>query len=208
MATIGQLEPFHPESERITAYLERVQLFFTANDVKAEKRVPALLSAIGGKVYDLLSNLMAPEKPASKSFDQLKTILTAHYKPKPVVIAERFNFHRRNQHSGESVAEYVAELRCLATHCEFGEYLSFALRDRFVCRIRNEGTQKRLLTEADLTLVKAVEIATSAEAAEKSAQHLRDGEPLGVGQVSSPSASSLACFCCGSEGHKERNCRH
>ncbi len=44
--------------------------------------------------------------------------------------------------------EYVAELQCLSTHCEFRAYLPEALRDRFVCGIRNEGNQKRLLTEA------------------------------------------------------------
>ena len=120
MATIRHLEPFRPKSECISAYLERVQLFFAANDVPQAKQVLGLLSAIRGKVYDLLSDLLAPEKPAEKSFDELKAILKAHYEPKPLVIAERFTFHRRNQHAGETVAEYVAELRCLATHCEFG----------------------------------------------------------------------------------------
>ena len=79
---------------------------------------------------------MAPEKPADKSFDKLKTLLITHYEPKPTVIAEQFNFNQRNQHSGETVAEYVAELCHLATHCEFGLYLLEALHDRFVYGIR------------------------------------------------------------------------
>ena len=44
--------------------------------------------------------------------------------------------------SGESISEYVAELRRLATHCEFADYLQQALRDRFVCGIQHENTQK------------------------------------------------------------------
>ena len=98
--TIGQLEPFRPESERTSAYLEQVQLFFAANDVPKAKQALGLLSAIGGKVYDLVSDLLAPEKPAEKSFDELKAILKAHCE----VIAERFTFHLRNQHVGETVA--------------------------------------------------------------------------------------------------------
>ena len=36
--------------------------------------------------------------------------------------AERFHFHRRNQLSTESVAEYVAELRRLSTHRDFDDH--------------------------------------------------------------------------------------
>lgn len=114
-----QLEAFCLETERISAYLEHVQLFFTANDVKPGRQVPGLLSAIGGKVCDLMSNLLAPAKPADKTFKELKAILTTHYEPKLMVIIKRFTFHRRNQHLGETVAEYVAEICCLARHCEF-----------------------------------------------------------------------------------------
>lgn len=49
--------------------------------------------------------------------------------PKPLVIAERFRFHRQNQ--GEE--ENVAVLKGLSEHCEFGAYLEDALRHRFVC---------------------------------------------------------------------------
>ena len=78
-----------------------------------------------------------------------------------MVIAERFYFHRRNQAVRESVAEYLAELRRLATHCEFGDYLSEALQDQLVCGLCNEGAQKNLLARPDLTLAKAVEVAQS-----------------------------------------------
>ena len=61
-----------------------------------------------------------------------------------MVIAERFHFHHRNQHSGESIAEYVTELRKLALHCEFKDYLDQALRDRLVCGLLSESTQKKL----------------------------------------------------------------
>ena len=75
-----------------------------------------------------------------------------HFEPKPLIIAERFTFHCRNQSTSESILEYVAELRRLATHREFGGYREQALRDRFVCGLRSENIQKRLLSEADLTL--------------------------------------------------------
>ena len=54
-------------------------------------------------------------------------MLQKHFEPKPVVIIQRFHFHRRNQALGETVVEYVAELRRLATHCKFEDYLEEAL---------------------------------------------------------------------------------
>ena len=54
--------------------------------------------------------------------------------------------------------EYMAELCHLATHCKFEGYLEEALQDRLVCRLKNEGVQKRLLTYSDLTLVKVTEV--------------------------------------------------
>ena len=108
--TIGHLPAFQADNERITDYLERVQLFYETNGIDEGKQVPILLTAIGRKTYALLGNLLALQKPSTKSFDELLAILKDHFEPKPVIIAERFHFHRRNQAAGETVAEYLAEL--------------------------------------------------------------------------------------------------
>ena len=128
-ATIGTLSEFIPEKETISAYLEFVELFFTANGIEEGKQLPVLLTSIGRETYALLCNLLAPDKPSAKTFAQHKVALQCHFYPKPLVIVERFCFHRRCQQVGESIAEYITELRRLATNCEFGEYLERALRD-------------------------------------------------------------------------------
>ena len=212
MATVGRIEEFNPEKERISTYLERVDLFFVANEVEEAKQVATLLSVIGGKTYALLSDLLAPDKPASKTLKQLKKTLQTHFEPKPVVIAERFQFHRRNQEAGESVAEYEAELRRLAANCKFGDHLTQAIRDRLVCGLRSKGTQKRLLAEADLTLAKALEIAQSMEAADRNTQRLKgSSEPQRISDIrrdNTHGSGSKQCFRCGSDSHRSHECRH
>jgi len=52
--------------------------------------------------------------------------------------------------------------------------LDQALWDCLVCGIHHQGTQKRLLSEAELTLNKATEIARSVEAAETQASQLSE----------------------------------
>ena len=57
--------PFDLTNDRISTYLERVQLFFQANGIADDKQVPVLLSIIEGCRYALLSDLLAPVKPCS-----------------------------------------------------------------------------------------------------------------------------------------------
>ena len=88
--------------------------------------------------------------------------LQKHLLLRPLLIAKRFRFHKRNQFEGEPVSSYLAELKKLSLYCEFGTNLNDALRDRLVCGLHNELIQKRLLSEPDLSLAKESEIALAA----------------------------------------------
>ena len=121
---IGKVGPFEETLETWESYTERLGQFFIANDVHDDLKVPSLLSIIGPKYYSLLKNLCAPTKPSAMTFDELIKKLTEHLSPKPSEIAERYRFHKRDQAAGESVTMYMAELRRLAIHCEFGDSLN------------------------------------------------------------------------------------
>ena len=94
--------------------------------------MPTLLSLIGSKTYSLLKDLHLPEKLADKTFDEIVSTLQKHFNPTPLEITERFRFYKRNQQEDESVLNYVAVLRKLTTHCNFGSDLDETLRDRLV----------------------------------------------------------------------------
>ena len=63
----GRLNEFDAENDTVTAYLERVDPYFDANDVTDDKKVPVLLSNIGAKMYGLLRSLVAPKAPKKKT---------------------------------------------------------------------------------------------------------------------------------------------
>ena len=153
-------------------------MHFKTNDIAEDKQVPILLSSIGAGTYSLLRDLVAPNSPGELSFARLSEVLSSHFQPRRLVIAERFQFHRPTQAAEESTAEFDAALRKLATHCEFGETLEETLRDRFVCGLQHEATQCRLLVEHALTYQKALEIARGMEAVDSNTAALKTQEPL------------------------------
>ena len=219
MATtaLGQLSEFRPGQERLSVYLERFQMYVTANSVKDEKKVPLFLTVIGPTVFSLLHDLFAPESPTGKTYAELTDKLKAHFDPKPAnILTSRHMFHCRNQAPSESIAEYMVDLRRLAARCEFGAFLDQALRDRLVFGIRSEYTQKQLLTQTDIKLSKVVELALSLEAAQKNSQVLKNTDPP-VNAVHAlspkqyrPSRDSQqkekACYRCGSTSHVASTC--
>ena len=113
--TLGAVEPFNPDTDEWLSYEERLEQFFLANEIADErKKIAVFLTVIDTKKYTLLTNLVAPEKTATKMYIELVAALKAHLNPKPLVIAEIFKFHCRYQKEEESIAQYIAELRKLA----------------------------------------------------------------------------------------------
>lgn len=108
----------------------------------------------------------------------------------------------------ESIASYVAELKRLAATCEFNAYYSGALRDRFVCGIRHQGIQKKLLTEKNLSFEKAVKIALIVETAERSVHELNDNQ-VSIDKVQKGNDKrdrQNSCTHCGRSNHASENC--
>ena len=100
-------------------------------------------------------------------------MLSEHLNPKPVVISERFRFYKRDQREGESIREYIAELRKLSEHCDFKANLNEALRDRLVCGLRSEAIHNKLLAEKELTLESAIQTSQAMETASRDATELQ-----------------------------------
>ena len=129
----------------------------------------------GPKVFGLARDLLSPQKPENTTLDVILETLKKHYKPKPLLIYERYKFYSRTQKSGESVKDFMAGLKALAHTCEFGATLSEMLRDRFVMGLASEKIQQVLLAESALTLDKALSMATAREAALKDVQAMASG---------------------------------
>ena len=76
------------------------------------------------------------------------------------------------------------QLERLSLHCNFGENLNDAVRDRLVCGLKSESIQKRLLSETELEVKKAVALAVAMETAAKDSIELRNRGQREVNKLS------------------------
>ena len=90
-----------------------------------------VLSVVGRSSYTLLRSLIALAKPVDKTFEELDEVLSKYYSPQPTEVMQRFRFNSHSRKEGESITEYVAELRRLEEFCNNGE-TDKMLRDRLV----------------------------------------------------------------------------
>ena len=170
--SIGHMPEFDENVEDWVSYEERLGQYIFVNDIPKEKQVATLLTLVGAKTYKLLKNLVAPEIPSKLAYEQLTASLKTHYSPKKLVIRERFIFNKRNQGPNESINDYLAALKQLASTCDFGDHLDDQLRDRLVCGLRNDSIRKRLLAEDKITLQKATDLCLSMESASLASSEL------------------------------------
>uniref|UniRef100_H2ZXE1 Peptidase A2 domain-containing protein n=1 Tax=Latimeria chalumnae TaxID=7897 RepID=H2ZXE1_LATCH len=180
MGPIGKISEFDETREDFDSYLERYEMWMDANEIgrKASKCFPVCNRTP--------SKLIAPDKPKDKAYLQLAQILTGHYKPKPLIIVEWSRFYCQDQKDSGTIIDYIVALKQFLTNCEFGAFLSEALRDRFVCGLKNESIQKKPLSEKDLIFQSASEIALAMELASKNSQESAGKmafQPCGVNKV-------------------------
>ena len=222
-AFLGTISEFSSTLESWTAYVERLVQYLAANKIEEpDQQRAVLLSVCGPATYRLIRNLVSPKKPHQCKFADIVEIVQKHHDPKPSVIVQRFRFNSRNRRAGESVATYIAELRHLAEHCEFGSTLNEMLRDRLVCGVEEPKIQRRLLAEPNLPFDKAFELALASESADKNAKDLQPMSSFTVNQVQHKkncyrcgdkhSAAdckfkTAECRKCGKKGHIARACR-
>ena len=244
----GVLGEFDPSTELFTAYLERLEQYFIAYSIGQcpadatqevlaaadKKKVAVFISVIGKKSYATLRDLCSPDSPKDKSFSELCEMLRTHYKPKRLVVAETYRFHRCIQEENENVSDYSARLRHYASTCDFGQFLNRSLRDQFIGGIRNSATRKKLLNE-DRTFQDVLKVAIADEVASKETLAFQNNtKPVNesvhaVGRNQFPNKFSnsrntsnsnnlrpplptaqkfsYACYSCGGTEHSRAQCR-
>ncbi|XP_053698835.1 uncharacterized protein K02A2.6-like [Sabethes cyaneus] len=188
------IDPFNRYKMKWSRWIERLEGAFVLFAVREGSRLFMLLHFMGGEIYDILCDKLAPEKPHTKTYAEIVRMLETHFNPEPLEILENFRFKCRKQgdeRPEESIDEYLIALRKLAITCNFGGYLNTALRNQLVFGLKNGKIQSRLLEVRNLTLERAREIAVSMELSYKGEKEIQSKQGKSEVNLVEPSRSNV-----------------
>ncbi|XP_028161468.1 uncharacterized protein LOC135072008 [Ostrinia nubilalis] len=237
MAFIGNLSTFDHKTSEWTIFYGKLTQYLKINVVKEENKSGILITHISDETYRLLRNLAYPTELESLSFDNLIQLLNSHFKPKKCSFVDKANFYGASRSPGESLSDWAARLRGLASYCEFGSALETNLVDRFVLGLGSGPERDKLFEQnpSKLTLTRAIELAEQAACAKEakimctSEASIIKEEPVyrarfqnqsgrGYGAAGSGGAGSsrrgaaqrddARCSVCGLKNHTSEMCRY
>ncbi|KOB51854.1 Uncharacterized protein OBRU01_27034, partial [Operophtera brumata] len=67
--SVGKIKEFDMSEGNWRAYGDRMEMYFKANAVKEELKLPILIASMGDAAYELLSDLASPKKPSALEYE-------------------------------------------------------------------------------------------------------------------------------------------
>ena len=210
----GQIKEFDSAKETIEDFRQHFEFYCTANNIKSgdeaqqDRKKALFITMLGQTAFVKLRDLASPNDIATLTLDQVVALLTAHYRPQTIEIAECYKFFKRTQEDQERTTDFIAALRRLAKTCNFGQYLDTALRDQFVCGLTDRKCQRELLTIQDLTLQTAIQKATAAETATRESRGIHGASAERLSRELHKMSAKPLCYRCGRSGHQPTQCKY
>lgn len=144
-----------------------------ANGVTPHNRRRALfITFIGPRAFEHLRAVCLPRQPNSYPIRELVEFLKARFEPEGLETTNRFQFSQRNQQANETASDFIAALQVLAAKCNFGMFYFDALRDRLVAGLKSNELRLKLLSQDNLTFLRAKELAIREDAIRQEARIL------------------------------------
>lgn len=168
MGLLGSLNIFDPKVSNFSIFSERLKQFFVANKITDPDRKKAiLLNTLSEDCYILVRNLCVPVLPEEKTMEELVKILSDHFSSVKSHFAERLKFYNAKRQPHESVNDWQAKVKSLASNCKFSTELQVVMRDIFVIGINDDKIMDRLFEESvsRLAFDQAVKLALIKESA-------------------------------------------
>ena len=161
------------------------RIYFQASEL--DKKSPATQTAIllhvaGPDAQDIYQTFTfaAPTDEQPDPRNDVEVVLKqfgTYCNPRRNTVYERHRFWSRDQADGETIDQWVTELKTRAASCEFGDQRDLLIRDKIVFGIRDERIKERLLRESGLTLTKALDLCRAAEATKEQVQAMNKEAP-------------------------------
>ena len=161
---VGYIGTYDPKSMEWSTYKGRFTCYLQTNSIiDATLKRATLLTLIRDTAYRMLADIHLPDDLSTVNFDTRITDLDSAYGKKVSKLASPIRFQSIVQQEGQSVDEYLADLRHSSIDCGFGDKLDNRIKDQFVVGLRSDQIRKRLLEDENKALADIVKRARNLE---------------------------------------------
>lgn len=184
------------------------------------KKVANFLLSIGnegGKIFWSKFPNVSEETLKDVTLEQVFKAFDEHCEPLKNIPMESHKFHSLRQKEGQTIADFVTELREQAAKCEFTcqckkSYMDREIRDRLITGVADVKLRNRLLDQKDVTLVSVLQMCQNYEATREGSKELDKSvvscvQTEETKEVCTVSGQERRCFSCGfapfNNAHKE-----
>ncbi|XP_055611720.1 uncharacterized protein LOC129758267 isoform X2 [Uranotaenia lowii] len=162
MAMFGSIDPYVPGTS-FANYVERLEYFFSSNNIAELKRKDLFLSFCGMVVFDEIKLLFPAIDLKTLTYEEITKKLKERYDKTDSELQAYVRFRNRKQAPSESNENYILAVKLLAEACEFDGYRDRAIRNQLVIGIQDKELRKRLFNEENLTLKTAERMIKNSE---------------------------------------------
>jgi hypothetical protein len=181
------------------SWIERLDNFFEATGVTAQKRKRALLLHYAGpQVFEIYKTL----KDENDDYVDTRDKLDKYFTPRRNIFYEKYQFRMAKQQQNEKTDQFVTRLRTLAQFCTFTD-IEHEIILQILLTTNSTALRKQILSKPEETrLEKILELARTLELVESQTNTIENKTEINAIKTASTSQS---CQFCGSE-HPIKKC--
>ena len=137
---------------------QQFKIYMTAAELsKKAKATQAaiLLHTAGPEALDVFSTFQWEEEADKDDTDKVLQKFREYCQPRKTQFSSDTSSGTGNQQEGESIDQWVTDLKTKAATCEFGDQKELMIRDKLIFGVRDQRLKERLLRDGDQSLAKA-----------------------------------------------------
>ena len=153
-------------------------LFLRKVSDEKEKRL-IFLDEIGPEMYGVLEGLLPGKELEKVPYEDLKEKMETRFKPKVLLLSERYRLIKLRQKTDQSLSEFYAEIQRTAKTCQLEKVedaRDLLVSMAFLCGKTSDETRRRAMEQSERSAAELLEIAEAYERASRGAHEVRHAE--------------------------------
>ncbi|XP_055388193.1 uncharacterized protein LOC129616589 [Condylostylus longicornis] len=182
-------------SDTWKCWILQFQIYLTASDLNGEsdtRKVAMFLHSLGPDAIPVFNSFGLNLE--TTKYDEIVKKFDEYCSPKKNIAMERHKFFTRTQQPGETVTEFITNLKNLSKSCELGSLQNDIVKDIFICglNIEHQKIRDKLLQDGNITCDKALEIAVLMEHTKSQVKQLENSSILNISKLTKKPYMSTA----------------